>query len=382
MPHPTQMSIASEKDCEECMKHFNGMQADIFAGMGANPQDADELAPSDLFKCRDSTAQRHSKKGRKLEESPTTDDLPQEAEQRGALRHQRRNVRRKSQTLWSWREHTVLVLDWDDTIFPTTWIREDCGLDWKLPVGEQVAEDTERGHVIKRMLQLHEQKAQDFLTKASSMANVFIVTLAKPAWVETSIANFMEGLGPVLELSNIKVTYAQEYLTPDEKCQAKKQAFTCYEEWAAFWTRVKREAIAKELEKFHNNNGTSWKNILSFGDSVFEVDGMIAAGQDYMKQEIRHGREIVSGGVECDQHSQGTRKLRIKTVKMIAQPTVEELMAQLTLMTRWLNPLVCKDGNMRLELADSENDDLLSELNAQVTGEFTKISWNDECPYL
>jgi hypothetical protein len=249
--------------------------------------------------------------------------------------------------------------------------------------------------------------AEEFLDKAATLANVFIVTLAKPDWVDTCCKNFMEGLGGVLQKHKIKVIYAQENLTDAMKQEATQ--LTNVEQFTDFWTKVKRDAIRKELESFHNEAQISWENILSFGDSEFEISGTIGAGKDYIKKQINSWKEQSSGVAanQCAGHRSRRSglsglqlsgscqiktlpsaseacltKLRIKTMKMLGKPTVEELMAQLTLLTRWLPHLVDKDSSVNLELENSEDDEHITNLNAEITGHSTELTWGSLCPYL
>lgn len=289
-------------------------------------------------------------------------------------------VRRNSQNRYAEKLHTSLLLDWDDTIFPTTWVRKDCGLNWRLSLDEQLEPGPRRDLIIS-LLQRLLQRAQEFLNEASQHANIFIVTLARRPWVETSLQNFLPGLKGVIEVLSIRVIYAQEYVREDA---TEDGGFQSSEQAVRFWTHVKREAIAKELGEFHAKNGASWKNILSVGDSDFERYGTLKAGEDYMRREMEGGGLLThlnlnaagfahtAEGVSKDGH---LRRLRTKTVKLLNEPTVEELTAELALLRRWLPHMVRKDDGFDMELDSTDNDERLRELDKQVTGETANISW-------
>jgi len=363
-------AFGTPEACEACIRCFNNIQFEMARCC------EDSLMAMNLFKncSKLPLAPRPARKKRRTTlEKAATERIE------AALRQNSRDSvdvrsREQFQNDWASRDHTVLILDWDDTIFPTTWVREDCTLDWRTPVGQQLEAGTERTSAIKNLLDAHLKRAEQFLDKAVTLANVFIVTLAKPDWVDTCCKNFSEGLGKAMQRHNVKVIYAQKYLTDTMKEETKH--FTCSEQFTAFWTRVKREAITKELEHFHN--GAQWGNILSFGDSEFEISGTIGAGKEYLKKQVKSWKEQSSGASE----SSLTKKLRIKTMKMLDSPTVEELMAQLTLLTHWLTHIVGKDSSMNLELLNSENDQLITDLNTTITGRSTELKWSDLCPYL
>jgi hypothetical protein len=362
-------AFESLQACDECIRCFNNIQFDMARSC------YDKFTPFDLFKNSSTppVAPRSTRNRLRTSEKGTLSErifpLRQNSSDSIDLRS-----REQSQNSWASKDRTVLILDWDDTLFPTTWVRDDCALDWKTPLGQQLEPGTKRTCAIKNLLNSHFRRAEEFLDKAATLANVFIVTLAKPNWVDKCCANFTDGIGKVLQKHNIKVIYAQEYLT--DAMKEETQQFTCGEQFREFWTRVKREAISKELEHFHNED--QWENILSFGDSEFEISGTIGAGKDYIKKQVKCWKEQSSGASE----SSLTKKLRIKTMKMLSNPTVEELMAQLTLLTRWLTNLVGKDSSMNLELLNSDNDKLIADLNTKITGRTTELKWSDLCPYL
>jgi hypothetical protein len=287
------------------------------------------------------------------------------------------SVRRNSQCAFAEKAHTTLVLDWDDTIFPTTWIRQDCGMNWKLPLNTQL-EPGPRKTLIKGLLAKLLAKAREFFQEAATHANIFIVTLARRPWVEMSMQNFLPELGRIIEVLNLKVIYAQEYVEQAES-EYEREEFLSSEEVCAFWTRVKSRAIAQELDEFHKQNNLSWKNVISVGDSDFERYGTINAGEDYMRREMEGGALRIEGataeGVSKDGH---LKRLRTKTVKLLGEPTVEELTAELTLLKRWLPHVVRRDAGFDVEIDTTDDDVRLNELDNMITGDKDgALSWQE-----
>merc|ERR1719367_2539109 len=76
-----------------------------------------------------------------------------------------RGIRRNSQESFAEKMHTTLVLDWDDTLFPTTWVREDCKLDWRMSLDEQVRRG-QRLDAIKALLEKHLIRCTEFFSEA------------------------------------------------------------------------------------------------------------------------------------------------------------------------------------------------------------------------
>lgn len=285
--------------------------------------------------------------------------------------------RRNSQAQYAEKNNTALILDWDDTIFPTTWVRDDCGMNWRLPLEEQLEVEGRRRPIIQGLLAKLLERAEIFFREATQLANCFIVTLARRPWVDISMENFLPGLRNIIETHNLKIIYAQEYVSDAMSAEyANGDAFRPAEEVEQFWIRVKAEAISKELEEVHTKQKASWKNIISFGDSNFERYGTMAAGKDYMRKETEGGMVIATGSTAEGISKDGqVRKLRTKTLKMLSDPTVEEMTAELTLLTRWLPHMVRQDSGFDLEIDNTDDDEKLRSLHKHITGEEAKLSW-------
>jgi len=286
-------------------------------------------------------------------------------------------ARRNSQVEYAEKGHTVLLLDWDDTLFPTTWILQDCGLHWSRKIHEQLSPSPKR-ELIEHLLKTLAQKLEMFITAATKLANVFIITLAKRPWVETSSHNFLPKIGELLAARGIKVIYAQENLPPEQLQHFVKDKTKSSEEIASFWTRTKADTIRRELNASHSMHGASWKNVISLGDSNFERDGTIHVCKEYMTVEL-DGGDVCSTGptIEGFTKEGHLKKLRMKTVKMLEQPTIEELIAEISIFTRWLPFIVRQDKGFDIELDSTENDEQLNALHYQFTGQTERLSWTE-----
>lgn len=276
-------------------------------------------------------------------------------------------VRHDSQRGFAEKQNTFLVLDWDDTLFPTTFIRKDCGLHWKQSLEAQVKPGPDRDELVDCLGKLA-NKVEDFLDLACSLARVVIVTLAKRPWVTASAKNFMPGLQKPLDKYGINVVYARETVTEAMKRDHSKNVFKASEQEADFWMQAKASAMLGEIEKVYTS-GRSWKNLLSFGDSDFERVALITAAEGYVLQE-KQNAHLVEAGLTTEIISKdGHRKrIRAKTVKMLEEPALEEMIAQMSLLHSWLPHLIKRDAGIDVVLEDSDNDATLNELNLTVTG--------------
>eukprot|EP00927_Polykrikos_kofoidii_P026514 TRINITY_DN2358_c0_g1_i2.p1 TRINITY_DN2358_c0_g1~~TRINITY_DN2358_c0_g1_i2.p1 ORF type:complete len:574 (+),score=114.14 TRINITY_DN2358_c0_g1_i2:40-1722(+) len=285
-------------------------------------------------------------------------------------------VRRDSQLAFAEKMNTTLILDYDDTIFPTTWIRGDCGLSSRKSLASQV-EDPSRRELIEGLLAKLHDRLVTLFDEAEEVANIVVVTLAKRPWVTVSAQTFMPKLANLIEDRGIRVIYAQEFVTPEMRRDYSMQEFQSSDDVSKFWTKAKAKAISAALSENYGSYGASWKNIISFGDSDFERYALIAAGEDYMRKELEAGEVVSTGSTACGVSKGGhLKKLRTKTVKMLAEPTVHELIAEATLLGMWMKCIVKKEHGFDLEIENSDDDERLSELHEFMTGdENCELSW-------
>lgn len=257
---------------------------------------------------------------------------------------------------------TALILDWDDTICPTTWLRDDACVKWNLPLESQLkGGNGARENLVRKLMSAISEGACSLLSEAVATTTVFIVTLARKPWVETSTEFFMPALSEYLQGTNVKVIYAQEYINEDLQAEYDREEFMSSDQILDFWTNVKAEAIGRELRDSDPSElGGRWKNVISFGDSDFERYGTIDACEDYIKSSGSSGQQ-----------------LHKKTVKLVNDPTVEELTAQLALLVRWLPFIIRHVGDLDYEIEDTVDDQALSDLHASITGEIASLSWRE-----
>lgn len=284
--------------------------------------------------------------------------------------------RRDSQADFASRRNTVLILDWDDTIFPTTCIRTDCALDWRTELRCQVApgpglDELEVG------LSALAQKVEEFIDLATTMAKVVIVTLAKRPWVESSATNFMPTVASLLQRTGIEVVYAREGLTPEMKKASKRDGFRSSDQEADFWMRAKATAMLKQLDLHYNQEDASWKNVISIGDSNFERLAVITVTEEYIAQAKQDAIKVKLTGLTSELISRdGHRKrLRTKVVKLLNEPALEEMIAQAAILVQWFPHIVQRDQGFEVAFEDSWDDERLNEMHQNMTGAEESIAW-------
>lgn len=293
----------------------------------------------------------------------------------GMSPHGRPMGRRDSQCFFSKQEQTVIVFDWDDTLFPTTYVNDDLRLDWQRSLRNQPNLQPEDVESVMKKLSLCEEGAAEALRRARELAHVVVVTLASTGWVHLACKHFYPAIGKLLSAMEIPIVYAQEKAGVTDT-QYDKLQFQSSAEVERFWGLVKGHAISEEVERFYSRyEGQSWKNVLSIGDSSFERYGLLAATSAYMQ-----GRRL--GGVTdapvwsptqegCWQKVQDghVKKLRAKCCKLVDQPDVSELTVELEMVTRWLEGMVQLDAGFDLDLESVEDEGQVGVIEAVLAGE-------------
>jgi hypothetical protein len=260
-------------------------------------------------------------------------------------------------------EQTIILFDWDDTLCPSNWIRENRPA---LSFFKPAPQEDKYQRPLKE-LQVHVEAT---LKLAMKMGKVIIVTNAMEPWVETSCRNFLPQLLPYV--MQIPVIYARSIYdsngldlarskgsspkgssassampgmytsTGQNKLQymnARLQAQgAATDEMAP--QKWKELAFEMEITGFYSRyNHQSWKNVISIGDSIFERDAV---------------RRVVLN------RPMAKKKCRAKTAKLLDEPEIEELIAQVKVIHDALGLMVQYDGNLDIEI---DEDDLKLDLS-------------------
>jgi len=278
-----------------------------------------------------------------------------------------------SQLQFAEQNQTVIVFDWDDTLFPTSYVQDGLGLDWSVPLEQQ---SSLRGSKTLQQTQDRMKTCQDraiaILRKAMELGHVVLLTLASSGWVEMSCNNFYPEVGKLLRLSNTPIVYAQEKMKREQVHYDKSQ-FKNSEEVERFWGLAKGRAISDELDKFYSQyEGQSWKNVLSIGDSSFERYGLLAATSAYMQGgKLEDTSAVWNPSQEgCWQKDTDGKvmKLRAKCCKLLDDPDVEELSLQLDMVLNWLPHMVSLDTGFDLDMEAMEEASHVETIEAVLRG--------------
>jgi len=192
-------------------------------------------------------------------------------------------------------QETLVIFDWDDTIFPTTWVKRQ---------GDSLV-DSEG----LRLLAALEQRAYKTLEMALEMGRVVIVTNAERGWVEFSSARFFPSLVSLLNEVDI-VSARANYEHHDMACPA-------------LWKCL---AFAHEMEQTFAGSGSGRRNVISFGDSMHEHEALGYA-------------------------TRGVEGCQAKSIKFLECPEIENLIEEHDLVHASIQGIVEFEGNMDFEIS-------------------------------
>lgn len=272
----------------------------------------------------------------------------------------RAGARRNSQGDFAKPAQTVIIFDWDDTLFPTTFIRDDLELKWQRPLKEQSLTAKAKAEVAENLNKCA-LNVSELMRLSCAYGKVILVTLAKQPWVEESCKNFFPTIGSLIEELQVPVVYAQDGMN---QVDYNKVAMGSTEDIQKYWSEIKGKAIANEVKQFYTQyEGQSWKNIISIGDSDFERLGTQAATKDYME---RNGLSEGTEELEVDGH---LLKVRTKTFKLVDQPTIEELTVEVSMLTKWLPLMVSLDRGFDVNLNEVDDPQALQRIEKVLSGQ-------------
>lgn len=189
---------------------------------------------------------------------------------------------------------SLVCFDYDDTIFPSTYLSKN---------GYSLNDNMVRINEVEEQLEKFESIAYELLSTALSYSGVAIVSNSQTGWIQQSAEKFIPKLLPLLNKCTIisaRSTY--ENLYPGNQIKWKFHAF-------------------QDLLK--NNGGTY--NIISFGDSFIERAAILAVTRDLPNTKT-------------------------KSVKFVENPTANQLCQQQELITNCYKCIYTHNNDLDLML--------------------------------
>ena len=189
------------------------------------------------------------------------------------------------------KKNTLIILDWDDTLFPTSWMKNN-----DMMINNNIDISSEHRNIIKIL----DNRLYTLLNTCLKYGDPIIVTNAMTLWI-TKSSNILPKTSIVL--NRIKVFSAREIALNRNKNEQ-------LENWKKYTFRL-----------LYNGNYKNYNNIISIGDAIYEYEALVNIGVS-----DNSGRKIY------------------KTVKLLDEPTIYELCEQLSVLTNKMQS-VCNNKN-------------------------------------
>lgn len=189
------------------------------------------------------------------------------------------------------KHQTVIIFDWDDTLLCTSFLN--------------LRQDQTLPPVVERHLQGIQSTGAKLLELALKLGHTFIITNAMNGWVEYSAAKYVPDLLPILQ--RVRVISARgrfEAQYPGEVSKWKVAAFL----------EVQRQLDSEIIT-----------NLVSLGDSNFEMDAVHVMGKEFSQALV-------------------------KTIKFRENPSPEELLKQLELVWQKFERIIENARNLKIGL--------------------------------
>lgn len=239
-------------------------------------------------------------------------------------------------------ENTMIVFDWDDTLFPYHWLTAN-GVSF-----ESVSVPT---HVSEEMGRFSQLICQ-ILMKAMAIGQVYIITNAQEGWVEAAASVFMPSVYSLLQDrsvdNHIRIVSArlqQEKTQPDSPETWKIDTFR--NEILSFFEGVesyKKKSIRAESGEIMESDDRACmgqqrvcRNVLSIGDSTNE-------------------RLAINEMREYDRASRSGHCYLLKNVKLNDFPSIESLRIQLQVVNNYLDFFCNFNSDLDLMLSEPTSE--------------------------
>jgi hypothetical protein len=191
---------------------------------------------------------------------------------------------------------TLIIFDWDDTLLPSSWLKDNMLLD------SDICPSSEQQVQLENMADC----ARSTLQTAVQIGKVVVVTNAQEGWIEMSCTKFMPSLASLLK--TVDIVSAQSH-------------YRKFSEDPAEWKRL---AFAEEVDILYGKCSDVPQNIISVGDSTHELFAL----------------KCVTEEPNCYG----------KSIKLLQKPTLEQLIEQHDVVASTLLEVAEHNGDLDVEI--------------------------------
>jgi len=196
----------------------------------------------------------------------------------------------------------IFIIDWDDTLFPTTWVIKN---DIKLSSTESV------NNYKLYFLEL-DKTLSKFLESLNNVGDIYIVTNANLKWIKSCIYILPETQQVIIN-NNIRIISARD-LYSDYKLSPT--------EWKIYtFQDILNDIVVKIKNKMSKN---TYLNIVSFGDAMYEYMALVSL-DSYFKDKNE----------KCINYL-------LKNISFIEKPNFDNIIEQMQILSKNKNAILDK----------------------------------------
>lgn len=243
----------------------------------------------------------------------------------------------------------VVVVNWDDVLFPTSYLHRELQLDATCPLDEQHQLSELRRREISLRLGDCEAQAAMFLRACHFRGRVVVVSLAGRSGVQQVCRLFYPVVGALLQELDIDVNAVG---SEDQDLSAE------------FGKLCQHQVKGSDQSRNESEKGlalTKGQMMSAVFNSIWERhDGydILLVGGSRLDREL-HDKE---------KEERALPDIRFKTCSFVACPDIEELIVQLELVSNWLEAMVCLDASFGIDLECLETEDQLLKIEDVLLG--------------
>lgn len=205
----------------------------------------------------------------------------------------------------------IIIVDWDDTLFPTTWLNTN-----EIKLSEENIKIT-----YKVYFQELDKSISSFLKSYAEVGTIYIVTNANMKWIKASLNSLPLSRKTIIN-NNIRILSARDMFSEEVSTQKWKLK--------TFETIVRTDL--KNIFSIKNKNITI--NILSFGDAVYEYVALINL-HDILDNKTDNKKNI---------------NFYLKNIKFKPQPDFDSIIEEMDLIKKNKNQLINEKGYIDKEI--------------------------------
>lgn len=164
------------------------------------------------------------------------------------------------------------------------------------------------------------------MREAQAISHSCIVTNAKRPWIEDCCDMVAQDMSLHLVSSNCPVHYANESADAQPTANRTERL-----------TVTKARVMSQVVTSFYSRyDMQSWKNVISIGDAFYEH----AAVHDVIRNRPEYSSQ---------------KKCRMKRIKLLRKPSVEEMVLQLRLVRSWFRLIAQSDTDVDVDFTDENS---------------------------